>query len=324
MEYWLIEREYIKYKENIAAIFDNSTVDVNSTADHIECLSFEDEYTWLDSIMINMTEITMQIYDTKIYAVAYNSAKLLPALYRERLKYNASRFQEMYDYVNNICQWINYDGDEMWDKAQEAMTELTKVKDETKVALRYVSVINDHFSTLYKRITENIAPIVALTQYYLDANITKIDLADKFEDPLFKRVLETVAENNQELIDIARDYTLTMKKAGDKFRTFYRILLDLNLPVLNFGNVQELKLLQVARNLNDPLFEDLFDSMQDNLKDNVLLLVDEAFSRLIKPIEDVKPTFGNLIDDVLMQVGSLCEALNDYKVSTTMNTEFFM
>ena len=323
-EWWAIEKEYATYRENIAAIFANTTVDVNSIKHYNECLSFEEEYTKLDRIIIAMTEITVDIYDTGSYDEAYNSAKLLPALYRQRLEYDASRFQEMYDHINEICWWINYEGDELWEKMEQAMTELTKAKDERTVARRYISLIQDYFIILYKRIVEDIVPVVFLTRNYLEDNITKIELADKFENPTFTRVVEIVAEINKELVDTARDYASAMIKGKEKLLYFYKILLDLRLPVLNSDNVQELELIKKAKEMNDPLLQIFINSLQNNLKDNSLSLVEETYKRLTAPIGNIKTTLGNAIDNILVQIENLSKVLKNYKTSTIMNTEFFM
>ena len=275
-EWWAIEKEYATYKENIAAIFANSTVNVHQIENHNKCLSFEEEYTTLDRIVISMTEITVEIYDVNSYDEAYNSAKLLPPLYRQRLEYNASKFQEMYDYINEVCWWINYDGDDIWEKTEQAMAELTKAKDERNVARRYITVIQDYFSILYKSIFEDINPVVYLAQDYLKDIITKIDLADEFQNRTFTKNIETVAGINKELLDIARDYTSAMIKGREKLLCFYKVLLDLKLPILNSDNVQELELITKAKDLNDPLLQGLFNSLEDNLRGNILYLVEET------------------------------------------------
>ena len=271
-----------------------------------------------------MTEITVEIYDANSYDEAYNSAKLLPPLYRQRLEYNASKFQEMYDYINEVCWWINYDGDDIWEKTEQAMAELTKAKDERNVARRYITVIQDYFSILYKSIFKDINPVVYLAQDYLKDIITKIDLADEFENRTFTKNIETVAGINKELLDIARDYTSAMIKGREKLLCFYKILLDLKLPILNSDNVQELELITKAKDLNDPLLQGLFNSLGDNLRGNILYLVEETYKSLTAPIESMKIVFGDPIDNVLIKIENLSKMLKDYKASTIMNTEFFM
>ena len=67
--------------------------------------------------------------------------------------------------------------------------------------------------------------------------------------------------------------------------------------------------------------------ISDNLKTNVsniLDLVTESVSRILKPITDLKHSITQPIEEVLEMIDDLEMSLQLYQESLKMNTEFFM
>ena len=76
--------------------------------------------------------------------------------------------------------------------------------------------------------------------------------------------------------------------------------------------------------INDTALQNITNGLKNNLEDNMMALITETYTRLIQPFTEMKTTLLDPVDDILEQIDDLSELLMEYKVSTKMNTNFFM
>ena len=154
-------------------------------------------------------------------------------MYKQRLMFDASKFQEMYDHVVETCNWLKHACSRTYYKKEDAMTELGKVKDEKNIALKHVTKIQELFESIHQKVTKEIQQTVYFTKDYMDGTITKITLATAFDRTRFRRAKEDVDNLSQHLVQEAKEYVVSMIKGRENFRDFYSLILNLDLPVLN-------------------------------------------------------------------------------------------
>ena len=321
---YALAKEYAAYLQGIDEVFANTSINLTSIQPHVQCMAFYEEYSYLDSLMLNMTILGANISYSKTYHQAYTFAKQLPSLYKQRIQYDETKFTQMYEHVRDTCDWFEDDGLDTLDRGQVAMAELQKVKDERNTAMRHITYINELFELIYSAVTEILNPKVRLAQGYLEGNTTKIKLATEFVEQSFSTTVENLEYINQDLVSLTKTYIETMIQGRDKLQRFYQTIFNLKLPVLNNYNIYQLELIKSATASNNIVFEHMITSIENNLEENVEKLIAEIYNKLMEPMENIKENVGDPIEDVLIRIRSLTENLKEYKDSTKMDADFFV
>ena len=89
-------------------------------------------------------------------------------------------------------------------------------------------------------------------------------------------------------------------------------------------NVYELELVKESGQINDSRTQDLVDNLKYHLTENFLTLINETYDRLTASVQKVKKSITNPADDVIVKLRELQEDLHDYRVSTLMDSDFFL
>ena len=110
----------------------------------------------------------------------------------------------------------------------------------------------------------------------------------------------------------------------EKLKEIYKKELGFSVPVLNNYNVYQLNLVKNAIQINETILQNITKGLQNNLEENMAALITETYKRLKQPFTEMKTNLLDPVDDMLEQINDLDELLTEYKMSTKMNTHFFM
>ena len=321
---YALAKEYAAYLQGVDEVFANTSINLTTIEPHVQCMAFDEEYSYLDSLMLNMTILGANISYSKTYNQAYTFAKQLPDLYKQRIQYDETKFRQMYKHVRDTCDWFEDAGVDTLDRGHVAMAELQKVKDERNTAMRHIAYINELFELIYPAVMEILNPKVKLAQGYLEGNTTKIELATEFVEQSFSTTVENLEYINHDLVSLTKTYIETMIQGRDKLQRFYQTIFNLKLPVLNNYNIYQLELVKSVTASNNTVIKHLITSIENSMEENIEKLIAETYNRLMEPMGNIKENVGDPIDDVLIQVRSLTENLKEYKDSTKMDADFFV
>ena len=188
-----VEKQYTAYRETIKTIFGNSTFDVSNVEDHAKCLDLELNYTALDNILILMTQLAVNVSEAETYDEAYCYAVQIPPLYRERLRYDETKFFDLHVTVHKLCGWL-YDYALDVRNNNKVLEDFGKIMDDMDAASRQLNNLNNYLLQFYNEIVNKIEPTIRLGKEYIEKKITKVKLAENFLTPFFTKVVQDVAE----------------------------------------------------------------------------------------------------------------------------------
>ena len=100
--------------------------------------------------------------------------------------------------------------------------------------------------------------------------------------------------------------------------------MDFGVPMINNYNVYQLNLVTNATQINDSTLQNITNGLRSNLEGNLAALITETYKRLKQPFTEMKTNLLDPIDDIIEQINDLDKLLTDYRISTEMNTHFFM
>ena len=221
--------------------------------------------------------------------------------------------------VRETCNWLKKWGEESKEAGEKALDDFDKIMDERNTALRHFESVSRLFNRLHYKVFNEILPAVTLADYYLEGNVTKLTLSETFETTHFHKEVEALSDLNDGIVEVTNAYTNAMIHGRDKFEHMYEKMLKLKLPILNLVTVNNLELVKLAAEINDPLVKSLVQGLKEN-PNRIIELVKEMYNRVMDPTASlIEP-----VNDVVKRTEPLADDLKDYKTSTKMNTQFFM
>ncbi len=318
-------KNFETYKENVEKIFTNSSVNLTAIENHVQCLYYENFTAERENLMLKVFSLRADISHTATYADAYKYAKQLVPLYRERQKYDADSFTDMYMKIRyEVCEWIDKDGEATDHEWQLTKREFEKARDQKDLAARKYETLQKQFMSMYTGVVEQLEPVVHLSQLYLENSITKMELAQAFENPMFTQTIDSLRDINVNLMEAVKDYREEMIRGRDKLETGFDAAVNLKLPVLNIYTLQQLDFIQQAKAINDSQIQGLVRAVEEDKKENMVPILTENYKRLIEPIENLTTALVRPLDTILADVTLLRESLREYLASAKMNTNFYM
>ena len=140
---------------------------------------------------------------------------------------------------------------------------------------------------------------------------------------MFIQETDTLYEYCHELNGHIKEFSSEINCFGDNLLLVFKELLQLRIPIINTYNIHQLEVVQEAAALNDARMHEITDNLKTNVS-NILDLVTESVSRILKSVTDLKQTITQPIEEVLEIIEDLEMSLRLYQASLKMNTEFFM
>ena len=316
----LIQDKFQSYHQSIETIFTNVTFNLSLVESHKKCLDLEMNLTEMDNVFIAITELGANLARATTYHEAYQYAVQIPALYKKRIQYDPTQFDDIYNNAKTICNWLRKYGQETSNEVNKYAIDFETVNDENDAAVRQLELITKSFNKLNDEVINKIEPTVKHGAEYFNKTITKVKLTKKFHTPFFTKAVLDLADTSANMVDITKDYSDDIKKGKDKLFTLYNKLFKLKLPILNSYNVYQLELVRAAELINETVMQDLVHNLKTEMDVQLPELVAETYDRLINPTEEITDS----VDDLIARIDTLSENLKEYEASTKMNTEFFM
>ena len=124
--------------------------------------------------------------------------------------------------------------------------------------------------------------------------------------------------------EVIKEYHEELIPGMEKLKEIYIRRLGFSYPVINNYNVYQLNLVKNATRINDTILQDIAEGLQNNLDENMAALITETYKRLKQPFTEMKTNLLDPVDDMLEKINVLGIFLAEYRMSTMMNSNFFM
>ena len=185
-----------------------------------------------------------------------------------------------------------------------------------------LNVIRDPYLKLLKTFPK-VSQTIFNLQRYQERNITKIQLSEK----LSTRQQLKLEDNVLDLVDTLReqvmDYIDWMMSLETELYSNYTNFLNLDMQLLNTGNVFELELVKTAGSLNQTDMQETINRLRYNIT-HLPDLITLSFRRLVLSLEEIIDEIMRPIENVIAQLQQLRTDLEMFRRSTEMNTDFLM
>ena len=322
-QYFSSKMEY--YLDITGYVFENSTMNEDIAHAHVTCVEAEPEVDPLETLCIKMVKLMSNIRKSSSYNEAYNYAKQLTPLFNQiRTNYDEKQILNLYQKVDDACQWFDSYKEDLEKEGLEAIEELELLKLRTDSTLRQYEEISESFTALLEEFAEEIIPVVNLGEDYILDQLTKLTMARQFVKSSFYESTDEMTKIIEDIADHMKDYADELTKGKDRLVGMYQKLFALKLPVINKYNVHQLGIVQKALETDDDQLKHIVDSLEDNMDEGITKLVEEIYQRLLNPIQDLEESLVLPAYVFLEHLTKLMENMWEYMESTKMTTEFFM
>ena len=180
----------------------------------------------------------------------------------------------------------------------------------------------DNYKNLYKNYTENIIPVVAKIQDYLLGKITKKKLHRLLEESTF--LFDDLFDVNAILNDNVNDLIKLVEYLKENTVKAYEQIVKFKVPILNTHSVYELKMVQLAEDVDDGSMQEMVESLKYSLDPGLTRLTHLTFQRILETVTEVRDEIVQPIEDFIEEIKGFSNSLVEYERSTIMNIEFFM
>ena len=320
-----LAQDFERYHQNINELYANTTANVTGIEEHRRCTDAIDKAMEVLGVYQMITELAVNMTISDTMPKAYTYAIQIPPLFVTTKKsFTDQQLREIDRNVTRKCEWLYQKRYTTEDQYRGLDEEFDNLEDMTSNINRLVKTVAPLFDNLNNELCCKMSIFTGTGQEYLDGRITKLKLSHKFASTLFLKYRENVADLKHEMEEFVKEYKEEMTNAMEKLKDYYRKILDLELPVINNYNVYQLNLVRNATLINDTILQYFTNGLQSKLEENMAALITETYERLIKPFTEMKTNLLDPVDDMLEQINDLDELLTEYKMSTKMNTHFFM
>ena len=320
-----MEQDYQRYHSFLQNI--PLTVTLNTTVHYylVKCWSYEDEMIHLDSLLNDIIKLAANISETSSFSQALKYATEMLHLYEERKQYSEAEIENLYADVRTFCHNIYYLLSNTLDELEEPLAYFGDIRLHLRNSVigQYYD-IKDKFQKLYVRFFYNIVPTIDQADRYLDKNITKNELARKFNFPLFLLDLNDLIYLVRELEEMITNYIQQMLTSSNQVNIIYNRILSFDYPILNSYNIYNLPFVKAAAAIDDREIQELVQSLRDNVDDNLMQLWDISYSKLIAGVGDMKADIIRPVEDLVGQILQFSQSLEQFQKSLKIDADFFM
>ena len=317
---------YDRYYQTVEELYLNTSINVNAIEGHRRCSAEVDEAKEVLDTYETIAELAVNMTRSDSIAEAYSYAIQIPPLLKmTNALFPYGKVRGIDDNVTQKCEWLRQMNQKIRDENHGIEQEFENLEELTSNTERLFRTISMLFKTLNNEFSNKIIIFTRKGQEYLDQKITKSKLSQKFASIHFLKYRENVGDLTDDIQQLIKDYNEELTLAMEKLKEIYKKVLAFSVPVINSYNVYQLNLVTNAtRMINDTILHNITNGLQINLKENMAALITETYKRLKQPFTEMKTNLLDPVDDMLEQINDLDELLTEYKMSTKMNTNFFM
>ena len=314
-----------RYHQIVEELYLNTSISPSEIEEHRKCSDALDEAVGVFDVYQTIVELALNMTKSDTFTEAYSYAIQIPPLLKmTKLLFTDEKVKTIDRSVSRECDWldrIHWTTSNEYSRLREDFGKLDELTSSTDRLFKTMVPLSHN---LNNELSHKITIFTRKGQEYLDQRITKSKLSQEFASRLFLKYRENIADLTHELEEAIKEYDEEMSIGMEKLKDHYRKLFELSLPVINNYNVYKLNLVKNAAKINDTTLQNITNGLQNNLEDNMMDLITETYTRLIQPFTEMKISLLDPVDDVIEQINDLSEFLLEYKMSTKMNTNFFM
>ena len=314
------------YHDRIKELYSNTSIDVDTVEEHRECSDALNKTMEIADVYQKIAELALNVTKSDTFTEAYSYVIQIGPLYKmTKVSFTRETLSVIDSNVENNCNWMrniiynkfNYESIALGE-------EFEKLEELTRSTHRLFKAIIPLFNSLNNELGHKIATFTGKGQDYLNQKINKSQLSQEFASTLFLKYRENAADFTHDLEQVIKEYEEELILGMEKLKEIYTKRLGFSLPVINNYNVYQLNLVRNATQINDTTLQNITEGLQNNLEGNLVALITETYKRLEQPFTEMKTNLLDPVDDILEQINDLDELLTEYKMSTKMNTHFFM
>ena len=315
----------IKYKDIVKEIFMNTTFDYTSHEDFKQCLEEEKRFPTKKHLETSekVKEIALNMVRSKVISEALNYAQQIVDNYID-IRDILLHCNDFHSKINEHCYWYSAICDENDIALSEAQTEMYYTVEYLNDVKGWFHKMGNHYNTLHNNYKENIVSVLTKAQDYLLGNITKTKLHMLLEQNTFTVKQDDLLELNADLNEDAKYLIEKVEYIKNSLTNVYNRIVQVKLSILTTRNVRELKMVQLAEDIDDARMQELMESLKHSLNPALPDLVQLTFQRILGAMNEVKEEIIKPMEDLIEEVKALSKSLHEYKESTIMDTNFFM
>ena len=271
----------------------------------------------LDNLYFNMLQLGKSISESSSYDEAYNYAKEMLSLYKEKEQYAGNEF-DLYDGFMEPCRQLGIEVPAYKKAITEINVQFENIVDQRNIALaQFNSVVNqlNHIELILLDLNKTMEE----GDRYLDKmeNMTKHDLFHAFDEPTFKSNFDDLQYFARYLI---KNYVHHMNIIKEDIINIFEKILALEFPTLHGYNVHNLKIARNTFEIYEAEATLITEGLNANMRTNMPRLWNLTINRFINPIENID-IFED-IDDFSLKLEAFVEDLKDYDKSLEVSSAF--
>ena len=315
------------YYQRVEELYSHTSINVNAIEEHRECSDALDQAMEVLDTSETIAELALNMTSSDTITEAYSYAIQIPPLLQMinvlfRSTNADEKLKEIDRNVTQKCEWLREINERKEDDGiRQELEKLDELKSNTERQFKSVALF---FNNLNNELSNKISIFTRKGQEYLDQRITKLKFSQEFASTHFLTYRENVAVLTDHLQLVIKDYMEELTLTAEKQKEIYKKIFEIGVPVINNYNVYQLNLVKNATEINDSTLQNITNGLQNNLEENMAALITETYKRLVQPFTEMKTNLLDPVDDILEQINDLEELLAEYRMSTKMNTHFFM
>ena len=311
---------YPQYQNNINALSANAHGDFYSEFRLNDCFNNKDQMIALDNLYFNMLQFGNRISVSSSYDEAYNYAKEMLSLYKEKEEYAGNEF-DLYDGFMGPCRQLGIEAPAYEQEITDINVQFENIVDQRNIALaQFNSVVNQlkHIKVILLDLNKTMEE----GDRYLDPmeNMTKHDLFHAFDEPTFKSNFDDLQYFARYLKVAIKNYIQHMNRVKEDIINIFKNIFALEFPTLHGYNIHNLKIVRNTFEIYEAEATLIAEGLNANMRTNMPRLWNLTLNRLINPIENID-IFED-IDDISLKLEAFVEDLKDYDKSLEVSSAF--
>ena len=310
------------YHHRIKELYSNTSIDVDTVEEHRECSDALNKTMEILHVYQKIAELALNFTKSNTFTEAYSYVIQIAPLYKmTKVSFTEEILSVINENVQQNCNWL---ASLRWELQDRLIEEFDKLEEVTGNIRHLFKAMTSLFDSLNNELSHKISTFTGKGEDYVNKKINKSQLSQEFASTLFLKYRENVADFTHDLEEVIKEYHEELILGMEKLKEIYTKRLGFSYPVINNYNVYQLNLVKNATQINDTILQDIIEGLQNNLEENMAALITETYQRLMQPFTEMKTNLLDPIDDMLEKISVLGIFLAEYRMSTMMNTNFFM
>ena len=311
---------YPQYQNNINELSANAHSDFYSDFRLNDCFNNKDQMIALDNLYFNMLQLGKSISESSSYDEAYNYAKEMLSLYKEKEQYAGNEF-DLYDKFMGPCRQVGNGALVYGQEIAKINVQFEKIVDQRNIALaQFNSVVNqlNHIEFILLDLNKTMEEC----DRYFDPmeNMTKQELFHAFNGPTFRSNFDDLQYFARFLKVAIKNYVHHMNRIKEGIINIFKNIFALEFPTLHGYNIHNLKIVRNTFEIYETEAMLIAEGLNANIRTSMPRLWNLTINRLIDPIENID-IFED-IDDISFKLKAFVKDLTDYDKSLEVSSAF--